>query len=124
MAGYPYVPPLQSVFITTKLEDVSAPSTVWVVPGFTGRIKKVTSVLNNAITVADSALSLAIGTGAVAVTGGTWTVPFTASAAGTVNSAIPTGANVFQKDDAIKITTDGGSTTTAILGITLEVEPV
>jgi hypothetical protein len=120
--AYPYVPPLQSVFITTQLADVSAPSTVFVVPGFTGRIKKVWSVLNNAITLADSALSLAIG--ANNVTGGSWTVPFTGSAAGTVNSAVPTGANVFQNGDAIKITTDGGSTTTSILTVTLEVEPV
>ena len=91
-------------------------------PGFSGKIKKVTTVLNSAISVANSVLTLKIG--GSAVTGGSITIAHTSSASGDVDSCVPTAANSFTAAQAIEIETDGGSTDTAIVSITLELEPI
>lgn len=120
--GYPYKPSNSALLLSVQMTDVSAPTTLLVAPGFTGRIRRATSVLGGAITVADSNLKLQINT--TDVTGGAWVVAQSGSAAGDIDQAIPTALNVFQATDHIRIVSDGASTTTATLGVTLELEPV
>jgi hypothetical protein len=120
--AYPYEPAMQTKYLTVTMTDVSAPSSVFVAPGFDGRIRRITSSLGGAITVADSILTTKIN--AVAVTNGGWTVSQSGSAAGDVDQAIPTALNVFRATDFIRFDTDGGSTTTQPLTITMELEPV
>jgi hypothetical protein len=119
---YPYKPTNAAVMMTLQMADVSAPTTLFVAPGFTGRIRRVTTVLGGAITVADSLCKLQINT--TDVTNGNWTVSQSGSAAGDIDSAVPTALNVFQATDHIRVISDGASTTTQPLGITLELEPV
>lgn len=123
MSTYPTTPPLQHRFITVKFADISTQDSVWVVPGFRGRIRKISSVIDNAITVADAGITVEIG--GVAVTGAALTVAFTGSGAGTVDFAVvPAGStNVFAADQAIEVIADGNSTTTAMCWVTLELEP-
>lgn len=120
--AYPYTPPLQNRFIPVQIEDISTAGQKFVVPGFDGRIRKIHSVINGAIATADATLTAKIG--GTAVSGGAITVTQSGSAAGDVDTATPTGANEFTQSDSIEIETDGSSTNTVEVVVTLEVEPV
>jgi len=119
--AYPYVPPVQNRFLTATITDVSTAGQVYVVPGFNGRIRKISTVLSGAITSANAGLTAKIG--GTAVTGGAITITQSGSAAGDVDSVLPTGANSFTDSDAIEIETDGASSTARAVTITLELEP-
>ncbi len=119
--AYPYVPPVQNRFVTVKLADVSTAGQVFVAPGFNGRIRKITTALGAAISTADAGLTAKIG--GVAVTGGAITIAQSGSAAGDLDFCLPTGANNFTDAQTIEIETDGASSTTAEVVITMELEP-
>ena len=116
----PYVPSLSSRFLTVKIADVSTAGQVYVAPGFNGRIKNITTALGGAIGTADAVLTPKIS--GTAVTGGVVTITQSGSAAGDVDSATPTGANEFTSTDNIEIETNGASTNTVEVVITLELE--
>lgn len=121
---YPSPPPLHHRFVQTTIADISTAGSAWVVPGFRGRIRKIHSVIDAAITAADAAITVEIG--GTAVSGAALTIAFTGSAAGNVDSAtVPFGStNSFAPDEAIEVITDGGSTTASKAVITMELEPV
>ena len=119
---YPYKAPLQNRFITVQIEDISTAGQKFVVPGFNGKIVNIHSVINGAIGTADADLTAKIG--GVAVTGGVITVATASSAAGDVDSATPTGANSFTSAQAIEIETDGASTNTVEVTVTIECAPI
>lgn len=119
---YPSPPPYHHKFLTVQIEDISTAGQKYVVPGFRGKIKNMWSVINGAIATADADLTAKIG--GTAVTGGVITVTQSGSAAGDVDSATPSGANTFSPTDAIEIETDGASTNTVEVVVTLELEPV
>ena len=123
MSTYPSPPPLHHRFVQTTIADVSTASSAWVVPGFRGRIKKIHSVIDTAITVADAAITVQVN--GTAVSGAALTIAFTGAAAGDVDSAtVAAGStNRFDENDAIEVITDGGSTTASKAVITLELEP-
>jgi len=105
--------------VTCTLADVSTASNQTVTSSVAGVITKIYSVLGNAITVADAALTYAIG--AVNITGGTATVAFNGSAAGDVDTATPTGLRTVAVGDVLKVTTDGASTTASPLYVVFEI---
>lgn len=111
--------PLNDYFLTSQITDVSTPGQCYVTVPDDGEVIKIWTVLNNAITVADSALTAKIN--GTAITGGTITVAYTGSAAGDVDSCTPTGANKVKAGDALELETDGGSTTAAVLGVTFHI---
>jgi len=117
---YPKTPKLSRRFITTDITDISTADQIYVVPGFRGKIKKVWSALNDAIGSADATLTLKIG--GTAVTGGTITVANASSASGDVDSCTPTALHTFTEGQAIEIETNGASTGTARVVLTLELE--
>lgn len=122
--SYPQQPPLSHRFMTVTMADVSTASSVWVVPGFRGRIKKLSSVINGAIATANAAITVEIN--GTAVSGGALTITQSGSAAGDVDQVdVATGStNEFTESDAIEIITDGVSTNTVIATFTLELEAV
>lgn len=120
--AYPNTPPVSRRFITAYLADVSTAGQIYVVPGFRGKIIRAYTALNGAISGANAGLTLKIG--GTAVTGGTITIAHSGSAAGDVDSCTPTALATFTSTQAIEIETDGASTDTAAVMITLEVEPV
>lgn len=122
MSEYPATPPLQRRFLTIEIPDISTADQRFVNPGFRGKIVRMTSTLNDAISGADADLTAKIG--GTAVTGGLITVAQSGSASGDVDTATPTALNTFAKDQPIEVETDGASTDTAAVVITLEVEPV
>ena len=105
--------PLNETVIWGHMADVSAASSTFAYVPVRGKVIKVGSVLGGAITSADSALTTEIN--GTAVTGGSFTVAYTSSAAGDVDSAVPTAANAVNVGDAFEWVTDGASSTTATL---------
>lgn len=118
---YPVHPKAGNIFVQVQIEDISTAGQKYVVPGFSGKIKKIHSVINGAIATANAVLTAKIG--GTAVTNGVITVTQSGSAAGDVDSATPTGANHFTPVQAIEIETSGASTNTVDVVITLELEP-
>lgn len=119
--GYPVQLPLTWKPMTVRIADVSTAASVWVYPGFNGKIRKVISVLHGAITVANANVTVEIG--GTAVTGAALVIAASGSAAGVVDSATPTALNTFTSDQPIEVITDGGSTDAAALEVTLWLEP-
>lgn len=113
---------LSTRFVYAMIEDISTAGQIYVVPGFNGRIKKVSTVLNGAIATANDAITLKIA--GTAVTGGTITVAFSGSAAGDIDTCEPTAARTFTDAQAIEIETDGASDNAVQLVITIECEEV
>lgn len=109
------------VLVQTRLADISTASSAYAVAPVAGKIVKITSVIDGAITLVDAILSHTIG--GVAITGGNITIAFTGSAAGDVDSSTPTAANTVAADDYLSTTTNGASTGTVAAVVTFEIDP-
>lgn len=119
---YPYVPSLASKFVTVTIDDVSTAGQVYFAPGFSGRIKNITTALGGAIGTADAVLTPKIS--GTAVTNGGITITQSGSAAGDVDSSTPSGANEFTPTDNIELETSGASSNAVSVVATFELEPV
>ena len=96
---------LNDYFLTAEIEDISTASSTFVAVPDGGKIIKIITALQGAISGADAGLSFEIG--GTAVTGGGITVAHSGSAAGTVDSSVPTALNRVEEDGTIEILTDG-----------------
>lgn len=101
---------LAEASVSAYLADVSAASSTFVVAPFRGTIKRGYSAIANAITGADCTWSMKIN--GTAVTGSTATITQSGSAAGDVDSCVPTGANYVNEGDTIEFVSAGESSTT------------
>ncbi|MGD9682601.1 MAG: hypothetical protein AB7L70_19120 [Pyrinomonadaceae bacterium] len=107
-----------SVYIHAVLADVSAASSILVpAPGNCTFVSAV-MVLGGAITVANSSVTFARND--AASFGSAVTVTYSASAEGTTFTFTPTTNQSITANGYVKITTDGGSTTTQPLYILLK----
>lgn len=107
---------LNDYFITSTIADISTASSTFVAVPDGGKIIKILTALQGAISGANAGISFEIG--GTAVTGGGITVAHSGSAAGDVDTAEPTAANRVEEDGTIEMITDGGSTGTAKLLVT------
>jgi hypothetical protein len=110
---------LKKVYLTTSIADISTAGQIYVVSPVAGTISKIYSVINGAISGANAILTPKIG--GTAITDGAITVAFSGSAAGDVDSSTPTALNTVATNDAIEIETDGGSTGTVEVVLTIEI---
>jgi hypothetical protein len=108
--------------LTGKIADVSTADELFIPVPLDCQIIKAYCTIKNAITVANTILTLKIG--GVAVTNGTITLTQAASAAGSTFSCTPTAANTAAAGQAIQISCDGGSTTAAEGVVTLLLKTV
>ena len=88
----------------------SSPIAALAVAPFRGKIVKVGCVLVSGISTSNLLVSTAIN--GTAITGGGFSVTATSSVAGTMGSAVPTGANVVVEDDYITFTPSVAAGTT------------
>ena len=107
---------LNDYFLHAEIADVSTASSTFVPVPDSGKIIKIITSLQGAISGANAGISFEIG--GTAVTGGGITVAHSGSAAGDVDTAEPTAANEVQEDGTIEMITDGGSTGAKKLNIT------
>lgn len=97
---------LNETFIGTFIADLTAEATHYMVMPHAGSITKIWSVTNGSVATADITLTFNIG--AVAITNGVVTIATAGSAAGDVDSATPTAANVVTAGAAINFVVTGG----------------
>lgn len=106
-----------TVFIHAVLADVSNPSSILVPLPFDCTFENAVLTLGNAITVANSSVTFARNDGASF--GSAVTITQSGSAEGTTFTFTATTNKTISSNGYVKIASDGGSTTTAPLYITL-----
>ena len=97
--------PLNIIRVFAHMADCSAPGSAFTTAPCRGRVVKMGSVIHAAVTTADNTVITKIE-GAL-VTGGGWTIGFTGSTAGDVDTVVPASGNTVDEDDAIEFVTDG-----------------
>ena len=107
---------LNDYFIYGEIADVSTASSTFVAVPDSGKIIKIITSLQGAISGANAGVSFEIG--GTAVTGGGITVAHSGSAAGTVDSAEPTALNDVLEGGTIEMITDGASSNAVKLNVT------
>lgn len=103
-------PLLKEQTVHAYMADISTAGSAFVYVPFRGKIIKLGSVIRNAITVGDAAITTKIS--GTAITGGSWTIANAGSAAGDIDTAVPTAAHRVVEGNYIEFISDGGSTTT------------
>lgn len=97
---------LNQIVVTLDIADGSAEAVYYLVSPHAGAISKIWTVTDGAVATADITITAAIG--ATPVTNGVVTIATAASAAGDVDSATPTAANVLTAGQAVNFTVTGG----------------
>lgn len=97
---------LNEYAIFLDIADGSADATYQLVAPHAGTISKIYSVIDAAVSTADITITANIGV--TAVTNGVVTIATAASAAGDIDSATPTAANVITAGAAINLVVAGG----------------
>jgi len=108
---------LNDYFITAEIEDISTASSTFVAIPDGGKVVKILTALQGAISGANAAITFEIG--GTAMTNSAITVAHSGSAAGTVDSSIPSALNRVEEDGTVEIITDGASTGAKKLLVTL-----
>ena len=107
---------LNDYFLHAQIADISTASSTFVPVPDGGKIIKIITALQGAISGGNAGISFEIG--GTAVTGGGITVAHSGSAAGTIDSAEPTAANQVEEGGSIEMITDGASTGANKLNVT------
>lgn len=105
--------------LNSVIADVSTTETVYVPIPYAGTVAKVVSVLEGVITAADATITVSDSS---AASMGTLTITQSGSAAGDVDTLSPSSNNTVTADDYITIASDGGSTGSQKLWLTVVVE--
>lgn len=108
-----------SYTISGVISDVSTAETIYLPIPYAGTVKKIVTTLGGAITVADSVITAKNSAGS---TMGTATVSYSGSAAGDVDTITPASNNTVTDNSFMTVQTDGGSTTTAKLYVTVYIQ--
>lgn len=109
---------------TVIMADVSNPSFEIIPIPVNVKIQSIRFVLHSAITLADSTITVTRGGDSASL--GTQVIAFTGSAEGTTFDMTPSGNNTLTASTHkyLKITTNGNSTTTAKMSITIKAKVV
>lgn len=97
---------LNDYIVSLDIADGSAEAVYYAVCPQAGTISKIWTVTDAAVATADITITSAIG--ATGVTNGVVTIATSGSAAGDVDSATPTAANVVTAGQAVNFTVTGG----------------
>ena len=106
---------LNDYFLTAHIADVSTAGQVYVAVPDGGKIIKAMTALNGAISGADADVTIKTAQGTAA----TITIAQSGSAAGDIDTAVPSANNLVVEGEAVEIETDGASTGAVSIDITL-----
>lgn len=106
-------------YLTLAVPDLTAAEVVRLVSPVGGTISKIWSVIDAALATGNATLTASIG--GTPVTNGVVTITQAGSAAGDVDSATPTAANVITAGAAIVLTVGGTNSGTVGATVTLEI---
>jgi hypothetical protein len=97
---------LNETVLFLDIADGSADATYYLVSPHAGTISKIYSVIDGVVSTADITITANIG--ATPVTGGVVTIATASSAAGDIDSATPSAANVLTAGQALNLVVAGG----------------
>lgn len=97
---------LNEQVLSFDIADGSAEAVYYLVSPHAGTISKIWTVIDDVVSTADITITAAIG--ATPVTNGVVTIATAGSAAGDIDSATPTAANVLTAGQAMNFTVTGG----------------
>lgn len=107
--------------VSVTIADVSAATDSNIKPSpIAGKVVEIITILQGAITSADAVVTGKIG--ATAITTGVLTIGYSGSAAGDVDFVHPSAANTVAAGSALKASSDGASSTSAVLEVTFVIE--
>ncbi len=109
---------LNTVFITTRIPDLTTAGSHWVVIPVAGTIENVWSVIDATIDTAD--ITLTLERSGVALTGGVITIAYSGSAAGDVDTCAPSANNDMTAALPLEIVMATTNTQAASAVITIE----
>jgi hypothetical protein len=110
---------LNKIYLQLDVQTLVGANTYFVPVPRAGRVTKITSVIEGVLTTGDATLTAKIG--ATAITGGVLTITQAGSAAGDVDSATPSAANVVAVGDALAITVGGTNATASRARVVFEI---
>ena len=105
--------------LTTRLDDVSTASTVYIPIPFAGTVTKVVTVLEGSLTTANATVTVKNAAGSSM---GTLTITQSGSVAGDIDTLSPVSNNTVTNDSRISVETDGASDTTRKLFVTVYIQ--
>lgn len=112
---------LNKVYLTTNIEDLSGAASYWVVMPLAGNVTNAWSVIDGAVDLDDSTITLKRS--GVSMTNGVITIAFSGSAAGDVDSCTPTANNNMTAALPLELTVaPGTSTNTTKCTVTIELD--
>ena len=107
---------LNDYFISGRVADISTAGSTFVAVPDGGKIIKIMTVLQGAISGGNAAITFEIG--GTAVTNAGITVAHSGSATRTMDTSVPSALNEVAEDGSIEIITDGNSTGAKALDVT------
>ncbi len=110
---------LNDYFISGRVTDISTAGSTYVAVPDGGRIVKIVTILQGAISGGNAAITFEID--GTAVTNAGITVAHSGSAVGTMDSSVPSALNRVEEDGKIEIITDGNSTGAKSLDVTFTI---
>ena len=110
---------LNDYFISGRVTDISTAGSTYVAVPDGGKIIKIVTILQGAITGGNAAITFEID--GTAVTNAGITVAHSGSAVGTMDSSVPTALNDVAEDGKIEIITDGNSSGAKSLDVTFTI---
>lgn len=114
--------PLPDVMVPMTIVDISSAASAWARCPVEGLVSLITTIIATAITTDDAVLDSQINT--VSITGGEITIATAGSAAGTIDSAVPTALNAVSVGDKLETATDGGSTVASRCQVMWHITPI
>lgn len=106
MSTFPLMLKADPLPLCLDIADGSADATYYLVAPFAGSITAIYTVIDDVVSTADITVTAKIG--ATGMTGGVVTITASGSAAGDVDSATPSAANVVTTGEAINFVVAGG----------------
>ncbi len=106
MTAFPFMLLSDPLPLSLDIADGSADATYYLVAPFAGAITKIYTVIDGVVGTADITITAKIGS--TGMTNGVVTIATAASAAGDVDSATPSAANVVTAGQAMNFVVAGG----------------